>query len=128
MKTAKLPTGNVLRFPDETDDEAIDKAVQEHMRDHIERKNKELKIEAELKQRHDDLVKIMTHISGVLSETYKLLRAQTAAVKELLEEQKKHHKNSASNADKIVKAINTPRKRRALRDKNGKLEGAEEYV
>ena len=41
MKIVELPTGKVMQFPDETDDAAIDTAVQRHMADHIAKTEQE---------------------------------------------------------------------------------------
>lgn len=128
MKVAKLPTGNILEFPDETADDAIDHAVSVHMKEHIAKKNRELQSEVDAKDRHGELMNLMTQIGQVMAEIYKVMHSHASVMQESLAEQKKHHKNSKEGSEKIVKAINTPRKKKALRDDKGKLTGSEEYV
>lgn len=118
MKIARLPTGKILKFPPETPDDAIDHAVKAHMKDHIaekqRNKEKEEHSEATLAQRHNELVQALAML--VHSHHNMLTHAIEG------------HKQIMEGLNGIIKAHNTPKKRRPIRDKNNKLIGVEEYV
>jgi len=121
MKVAELPSGKVLTFEDDIDDESIDKAVAYELKESDES-------EKRMGQRHADTIKLLIQVGEALGELYKIMHSHAQIMKELLAEQKRHHKSSKENSEKIIKAINAPRKRRAIKDSQGKLIGAEEYV
>ena len=121
MKSAELPDGKILNFPDDIDEELIDKAVAYELKNSADS-------EKRMSQRHADMIKVLIQCGQALGEIYKQMHSHTQLLKELLIEQKKHHKESKDHSKEIVKAINTPRKRKAIRNEQGKLEGAEEYV
>lgn len=117
MKVAKLPNGKTLRFPHEVSDEAIDQVVKEAMKDYIQvskhEKEKQEKSDTETRQRHEQLLNAMNqiiHSHGVL-----------------LNHAVKGHKEIVDSLKEIAKAQSKPKKRRAIRDKEGKLIGAEDY-
>lgn len=117
-KIARLPTGKTLRFPDETADDAIDHAVQEHMKDYIaekkQNKEKEDKDAATSEERHQQL---LHGVANIIQSHHILLQHAIAGHNEILE--------AFKNLEKAIKA---PRKRKPIRDKDGKLTGVEEYV
>lgn len=117
MKVAKLPNGKTLRFPTEVSDEAIDQVVRECMKDHIamnnHEKEKKQRSDAETSQRHNQILNVMqqvVHSHGVL-----------------LNHAVQGHREIMEALHGLTKAQSKPRKRRAIRDENGKLIGAEEY-
>lgn len=120
MKIARLSTGTMLKFPDDTPDSAIDETVRVHLKDHIaknqEAKQREEKNQADGEMRHKDLMQALEVIARLHHEH--LQKTQS-----LLEHGIRGHQEIMDG----LKQIARPRKRKAIRDSKGKLIGAEEY-
>lgn len=118
MKIAKLPTGKVLKFPDETPDEAIDYTVRAHLDSHTkktqEEANKVQQAQMESVQRHDQIVQGLDSVSQLLHHLIKHTVEGHVVVGNALRENTQAHLK--------------PKKTKAIRDDKGKITGAEEYV
>lgn len=124
MKIAKLPTGKVLKFPDETPDDAIDQTVRAHLKTHIaknqEIKQKEEKSNADGEQRHNQIMNAL----GIIA---KIHHGHSQKMDEFLQQAIVGHKQIMDAFNDLTKAQLKLKKRKAIRDSKGTLIGAEEY-
>lgn len=124
MKIASLPTGNVLKFPDEIPDDIIDKAVEAHLAQHTAKtkaeKEKQDKEKAEGTQRHDQIIQSLAIIAQLLHNLTQHSINEHGTIS-------KNHQEATHAFNDLLKTIKTPKKRRLIRDSKGKTIGAEEY-
>jgi hypothetical protein len=124
MKIAKLPTGKLLKFPDETPDEAVDHVVRTHIDRHIqEKKAAEDKIQHEKDEhlgRHQQITDMLALIAQLLHNlTEHTINGQHIA--------SNNHKEAGDAFMCLLSEISKPKKRRLVRDEKGKAIGAEDY-
>lgn len=117
MKVAKLPTGKVLKFPDETPDDAIDITVKAHMKKYAEQLKSENKEKEESKQ--ESLRKHVELMTG--------LQAVARLLNHLIDQATQGHGQLMGAINNTTKAVQTPRKRKIIRDEKGKMTDVEEY-
>lgn len=118
MKLAKLPTGKVLRFPDDTPDEAIDLTVQSHLKTHIENtkktKEKEDKSNADSQEKHAQIMSALAIIA-------QLHHTNNQQIQQLAEHVNSGHHALVDTVEALKKATLAKRKITNVRDKNGKV-------
>lgn len=114
MKIAKLHTGKMLQFPDETPDDAIDHTVQEHLKNHYEKQEKEKK-EKELSDNEQKHKAIMNAL-GVIAQIH---HGHSQKMDEFLRQAIIGHGEVMNALKDITKAHLRPKKRKGYRDKDG---------
>lgn len=121
MKIAKLPTGKILQFPDETPDDAIDKTVAAHLKEHTEKvrsqEEKEKQFKEDSEKKHGELIQGFSTIAQLL---HSIAQGGQSQHKELLGHLSKGHDKITNE---LVKANN--KKKRLVRDKDGRPMGVE---
>ena len=125
MKIAKLPTGNVLKFPDHTLDHEIDEAVRIHLQEHTkkiqEKKEHEERSANEGNQRHSDIM-------GALLGLAQLSHDHLQKTHSLLEHGIRGHQELIKALNELTKAHKAKRRHTPVRDKNGRIISSESEV